>query len=153
MAGVNLSILIRPSRTIAACLFGLYAAAGAICLLTLPGAMGATICVVLALFAFTHLRRFGTLTHPQSIRKLQLRDGQTAVFAATGEPVKCELMKSTFVSPWLTVINLRPNGRRLATHVLLTWDNVDAEDFRRLRIWLKWGARAAGDASGDMPGS
>ena len=58
-----------------------------------------------------------------------------------GEWRECELPGSSYVSPHLTILNLKLPGTRRIRHVVLVPDNVDAVDFRRLRKWLRWGAR------------
>ena len=50
-----------------------------------------------------------------------------------------EVLGSTFVTPWLTVLNLRSPEQRLARHVVILPDAVDRDAFRRLRVWLRWG--------------
>lgn len=50
-----------------------------------------------------------------------------------------EILGSSFVSPWLTVLNLKLSQRRLPAHVVLLPDMLDHDEFRRLRVWLKWG--------------
>ena len=60
----------------------------------------------------------------------------------SGEWSDAELQPSTFVSPWLTVLNLRNDGFRRLSHVIILPGRVDAEIFRRLRVWLRW--RCAG---------
>jgi toxin CptA len=57
-----------------------------------------------------------------------------------GEWRECELLPSSYVSPRLTILNLKPEGGRVR-HVVLVPDNVDARDFRRLRTWLRWAAQ------------
>lgn len=54
-----------------------------------------------------------------------------------GEYHDALLLGSSFVAPYLTVLNLRPAGR-LARHAVILPDNVDAEAFRKLRVLLKW---------------
>jgi len=54
-----------------------------------------------------------------------------------------ELLGTSYVASRLTIVNVRLEGRRLARHVVLVPDNVDARDFRRLRTWLRWAARPA----------
>ena len=49
-----------------------------------------------------------------------------------------EVLGSTYVTPYLTIMNLRLSGERLARHVTLLPDSLDGDDFRRLRVWLKW---------------
>jgi toxin CptA len=45
---------------------------------------------------------------------------------------------TTYVTPYLTVLNLRGHGERGARHVTLLPDSLHAEDFRKLRVWLRW---------------
>jgi toxin CptA len=44
--------------------------------------------------------------------------------------------------PWLTVLNLKLPGKRLVRHVILLPDALDENEFRRLRVWLRWGSQA-----------
>jgi toxin CptA len=67
--------------------------------------------------------------------------GRLSFLTRGGKWRACELLGSTYVSPWLTILNLKPEGGRLVRHVVLVTDNVDARDFRRLRVWLRWGDR------------
>ena len=53
----------------------------------------------------------------------------------------CELLGTSYVSPQLTILNLRAEGRCFVRHVVLVPDNVEARDFRRLRTWLRWASR------------
>ena len=62
---------------------------------------------------------------------VQARDGG-------GEWWNAQLLPSTFVTPWLTILNLHIDGKRLPRHVILLPDRVDADQFRRLRVWLRW---------------
>lgn len=50
-----------------------------------------------------------------------------------------QVLDTSYVTPWLTVLNLRVEGKRLPRHVVLLPDACDAEALRRLRVWLKWG--------------
>jgi len=74
-----------------------------------------------------------------SIVALELRgDGGIACQLLGGNWLDCELLGSSFVSPQMTVINLRLRGRVLSRRVILVPDNIAARDFRRLRMWLRW---------------
>jgi toxin CptA len=44
----------------------------------------------------------------------------------------------SFVAPWLTIVVWRPHGSRLDRAVLVLPDMLEEEDFRRLRVWLRW---------------
>jgi toxin CptA len=50
----------------------------------------------------------------------------------------CDVLGSTYVTPYLTVMNLHLAGERMARHVVLLPDSLDRDDFRKLRVWLKW---------------
>jgi toxin CptA len=49
-----------------------------------------------------------------------------------------DVLGSTYVTPYLTVLNLRQPGKRGARYVTLLPDSLNAEDFRKLRVWLRW---------------
>ena len=59
-----------------------------------------------------------------------------------------QVLGTTYVAPWLTVLNLRANGATLARHVLVVPDNADRESFRQLRVVLRW-RRARAPAGSD----
>jgi toxin CptA len=50
----------------------------------------------------------------------------------------CDVLGSTYVTPYLTIMNLHLAGERMARHVVLLPDSLDGDDFRKLRVWLKW---------------
>jgi toxin CptA len=66
------------------------------------------------------------------------RNGQLAVKRGEGWQ-SVELLPSTMVTPWLSVLHWREGGRFRAFAIL--GDSLPAGDFRRLRIWLKWKAK------------
>jgi toxin CptA len=52
--------------------------------------------------------------------------------------VEGELSGSSYVSPALTIVVLQPRGRGRTRRAIILPDSVDARDFRRLRIWMRW---------------
>jgi toxin CptA len=87
----------------------------------------------------------GTARHRASaIAVLELReDGTLAACTRDGRWREGTVAGSTFVTPWLTVVHVRLDGARHASSVLLLPDNVNREDFRRARVWLRWKSGAA----------
>ena len=67
-----------------------------------------------------------------------------------GRLVAGHVRASTYVGSWVTSIVWRPDGARLSRTILLLPDMLPAEDFRRLRVMLRY-ARS-GDAQ-DVPAS
>ena len=51
---------------------------------------------------------------------------------------KGEVLSSSFISPWLTVLNLCLAGAARARHVVILPDNAEKDAFRRLRVLIKW---------------
>lgn len=58
-----------------------------------------------------------------------------------------QVLGSSLVSPALVILNIRLESRRLPVHVVIPGDGADAQDLRRLRVWLRWGPRATADAA------
>jgi toxin CptA len=48
------------------------------------------------------------------------------------------LREGSFVAPWLTIIRWRTPGARFDASIVLLPDMLPAEDFRRVRVWLRW---------------
>lgn len=68
------------------------------------------------------------------------RTGHLSVaLADTEEFSMAELMPSAIVHPWLTVVRLKTDGGGMC-RLIATVDNLDREDFRRLRVFLRWQA-------------
>lgn len=68
--------------------------------------------------------------------RLKRRDGLVSI-----DQVICD---DSVVTPYLTVIHFRKNNtgflRQLFTqHQIILPDRVDAESYRQLRVWLRWG--------------
>lgn len=102
-----------------------------------PGQAGLTLAIAASLVFL--LARDALLRTGRAIVALEIHDDGTISYKTRrGEWVECDLLGSTYVSAPLTIVQLRPRGRRGRRHVVLVPDNVDARDFRRLRIWLRW---------------
>lgn len=70
---------------------------------------------------------------------LELDDDCHGVFLLrSGQEVEGRLLESSFVAPWLTVINLRPEESWRVRHAVILPDAIEKEAFRRLRVQLRW---------------
>lgn len=68
------------------------------------------------------------------------RTGNLSVALAGMEEFSmAELMPSAIVHPWLTIARLKTDGGRVCV-LIATIDNLETEDFRRLRVFLRWQA-------------
>lgn len=133
-------IAISPSVWIAAALCLTHvAAATLIWLIPMPdmGKLVFTVAAALSLVFF--VARDAALHAAHAIVAIEIRDGGEAAFQTRrGEWLDCEVLGSSFVSPHITIINLRPLLRWGTRRLILVPDNVDPRDFRRLRTWLRW---------------
>ena len=95
--------------------------------------------MVLLASAVFYFKRDGLLALPNSIIALHVHsDCQCEVKIKQGEWIEAELLGTSFVAPYLTVLNFKVPGKRLAWHSVIFPDAVDREDFRQLRVLLKW---------------
>jgi toxin CptA len=135
-------IAISPSVSLAAALCAAHVAAAIVLwLIPIPvmGKLALTMAVALSLIFF--VARDAALHAPHSIVALEIRDGgEAALQTRRGDWHDCEVLGSSYVSPRLTIVNLRPRRRRGSRRLILLPDNVDPRDFRRLRVWLRWKA-------------
>ena len=136
-------IEIKPSAglAIALCLAHLGAAVAIGCTalpLWVKGALIVAIAAALGWFLFAR----AMLRSAESVVALEITAaGRLSFLTRRGSWHACELLGTSYVSPRLTILNLKPEDRRFVRHVVLVPDNVAAGDFRRLRTWLRWAHR------------
>lgn len=66
-------------------------------------------------------------------------DGRMRLHTRDGQEQEVRVLGSSYVSGWLTVLNLRTAAGRKCRSVVMLPDTADAEGYRRLRVWLRWG--------------
>lgn len=105
--------------------------------------------LVLIVIASIHsIRRYALLTSATAVTHLSL--AQTSKLQLTykdGTQAEVRVLESSFVSPYLTALNLQEveTGRRLS--ILLLPDSAESNGFRQLRVWLRWGRDVVGEPS------
>ena len=68
------------------------------------------------------------------------RDGNLEIlYPGSDGFVPAHCLPGATVHPWLTVLRIELSQRQRLT-LLVTHDTMDAEDFRRLRVFLRWRA-------------
>ena len=112
----------------------------------------------LALSLVFYLRHYALLRSPKSVMGLELSDDMTCTLQLRqGERIACTLLGSSFVTPYLTVLELKPHKnfwsplqplllpmsrkflrRFSARSIVIMPDGVDMEKFRQLRVLLRW---------------
>ena len=86
-----------------------------------------------------YIARDALLRLPRSVVRCELDMKQRIVIATrSGASLKARLRAGSFVTPRLTLLRYQLDGHRSARHVVILPDMLHAEDFRRLRVLLKW---------------
>ena len=107
---------------------------------TIPLALEARLCAVSWTGGFAWIA-LGRLRAP---RRLEVeRSGAVAVDGDAGV-----LRDGAFVAPWLTIVRWRPTGAWWDRTLVVTPDRLSPEDFRRLRVLLRWWRPPTGDVTG-----
>jgi toxin CptA len=152
-----LRLTLKPSRLLAIALTVVHICAAATLVpLDLPAWAKAGLALAVAASLAQAVLRHALLKGRGCLIAIELReDDRAAVQTRDGTWHDTRVLGTTYVSPLLSVINLRLDGRRFARHMLVVPDNADAEYFRQLRVWLRWGYRnlpsgaAAADAASE----
>ena len=73
-----------------------------------------------------------------ALRTLELSSGGGArCEEGSGRWFEAEILPGSYVSSWLIVLSLGARGASRRSLMLLP-DAADAEELRRLRVWLRW---------------
>ncbi len=130
-------ISLRPSISLAAILATAHL--GAISLiLMLPISARLPLVMLLAFSMAYSILRYAFIRLPDSIVSLKLEEKSCMFSMRGGSEKSCVFHGSSYVSPYLTVLNLKEEGKRLMKSVVILPDAIDREEFRQLRVWLRW---------------
>ena len=107
----------------------------------LQGAAAA--CLILNLFVV--VRGQALLLGPESVVAIEIHSDNTfSGQSRSGKWTEYAVMGNSYVAPYLTVINLQHSRSDAKKRITILPDTMDAEDFRKLRVWLRWKEDAAG---------
>lgn len=139
-AAVTLTVHLKASWYLAALLAAVHGCALALLwMVPLPPWLSVIISIGIAASGALYIARDALRRMPQSITGAEIRDdGRCAIESKSGARRECELLGSSFVAPYLTVMNFRSAGSFLARSVAILPDSIEVEDFRRLRVLLRW---------------
>lgn len=117
-----------------------FVAAGALYPLTIiPFAIKLVGVAMLIISLNYYLRKDALLSAKNAVAAFELSDEmQCTLTTQSGESIVCIIQGNTFVAPYLTVLNLKPENHFFSRSVVILPDSIDAEVFRRLRVLLKW---------------
>lgn len=135
-----LSIHRKPSYRLATILILAHlAAAGLLWSVVLPFDIMVITAVALVFSLIYYLRKDALLSANDSVAFFELSDEmQCTLTARSGELMVCSILDNTFVASYLIILNLKPAGKFLMRSVVILPDGIDVEEFRQLRVWLRW---------------
>lgn len=142
-----LKIRLRPSWTLAAILTAAHCAAIILILqVSLPHWQQAIAITALLASLVFYIRRTALLLSREAAVAIEVAsDDSFSVQTRRGDWLACEVLGSTYVASFLVVLNLREIEAGKVRHVVILPDSIDGEDFRRLRVWLRWKRAAPPD--------
>ena len=102
----------------------------------------AALMAAIAASAVRTLRQF--LKKSGAIVSLRMeRGGALSLQTSDRDWHEAHVLGTTFVSPYLTILNLKCPDSSRARHVIVLPDSASPEEFRLLRVWLRWQRRLA----------
>jgi toxin CptA len=121
---------------------------GAVLILILPALIWQiklllSICILTAVI-YT-VCQYGLLLLPWSCLALNINSSnQVQLVYRNGKVLSVEVCRDSVVTPYLTVINCKVQdanlfARLLSPHLVILPDMLEAEAYRQLRVWLRWG--------------
>jgi toxin CptA len=129
---------LQPSRYLAAMLIAAHGITlAALFPLGLP--VWATLAFLLLINLGYQLRQAAWLSSQSASVALTLDGDQIILTTRDGEQLAGRIVRDSLVTSHLTVLNVLPQGARFSRSVVILPDSLDAESFRQLRVWLKWG--------------
>jgi hypothetical protein len=137
----SIRVVLGPSRLISGWLAGLHGATLVpLWWSALPVWAGAATTIAIAAHAAWAIRRFGRLRSPRSMTGIALRPGADCTLTArNGAEFSGPVDPSTVVLGSLVVLAVRGTAGHAARRAIVARDMLGADDFRRLRVGLKWG--------------
>ena len=122
-------------------------------LLTMPVPFPVVLAASCALagWAANRILVIGLRRGPRAVRDIRLEgDDAVTIGYGTGRSVAGVLRLSSSVGPRVTTLVWRPHGAYCSRSVLILPDMLPAEDFRRLRVLMRYGRS---DATEEAPAS
>ncbi|WP_367186079.1 protein YgfX [Methylotenera sp.] len=140
-----ITLIFKPSSKLAALLIlaGLFFSFMLI-LTPIPFSLSVTLLLLMLVSTSYFVMLDGLLSLPRSWKLLRVNmAGECHLKQKNDENFVVHIMPDSFVSAYLTVLHIVPEEYRWFKvwqnrYILLLQDNIDAESFRQLRVYLRW---------------
>ncbi len=95
--------------------------------------------IFLLISMWLYSRYFALLLSAKSIVSFELSEAMLCTIKTrSGEHFDCKILGSSFVSPYLLILNLKPLDRFFVRNLIILNDAINTEKFRKLRVLLRW---------------
>ncbi|WP_177166681.1 protein YgfX [Nitrosomonas sp. Nm51] len=134
-----LTIHLKPSKLLVVILIAAHCAAALLLglLSVIPEVKLAGMLVLLASLYF-YLKRDALQRSAHSAVLLGFSGIRCALETKCGQMFEYAISGETYVSPYLTVLILRSQRSWLTQSIVILPDTISSEEFRRLRVFLRW---------------
>jgi hypothetical protein len=136
----SVHVVLSPSRIAGTCI-GVPAAATVGLIIAIPLDSLLQVALVGAIAAWAGWTFHIDALHRGRFAVTELRLAPDLILVACmgdGRLVAGHIRSATYVGAWITTIVWRPDGRRWSRAILILPDMLPAEDFRRLRVMLRY---------------
>ncbi len=135
-----MKINLRPSRILTAILVLAHGTAIAMVVLAgMPPWLASIAIVALVVDLVFNVRQTAWLRAPDALIALEITsDENFSIQTRRGEWIECDVLGSTYVTSFLTILNLKAMDGGRAMRAVILPDSLDAEEFRQLRVRLRW---------------
>ena len=110
-----------------------------IALVSVPLWIKAIAIAALAASFIFEIRQTVLVRAPDAVVALEIASDDTlSIQTRRGDWIECEVLGSTYVTSFLAIMNLKEQGSGRTRRAVILPDSIEAEDFRKLRVWLRW---------------
>jgi hypothetical protein len=147
----SVHVFLGPSRILGAGIgVAALATVGLLLVLPLPVLLQAAPCAGVVVWSLAALRVVALRRGGSAVTELRVAPDLTMVVRlGDGRLVAGHVRSATYVGEWLTSVVWRPDGAYWSRTVLVVPDMLGADDFRRLRVMLRYARNA--EAQGAAP--
>jgi hypothetical protein len=136
-------IRLKPSYQVLGCYLGISTLSSiAILQVDMPIIAKILLILICNLMSFYVILRDALLVLPWSWQRVEVSShGELKLVNQDQKTFQLQLSVSTFNHPYLTVLNFKHFGRlwgRQHSLVLTRWQVDDTQQYRQMRVWLKW---------------
>ena len=95
-------------------------------------------------FIWQAIQRYYLLCSPAAVTGLLLKDSGCQLWRYGGKPLPVQLTRACRIGRYLLVLGLQEPSASRTIWVPVFCDQLETDEFRRLRVWLRFHPRSAG---------